>query len=150
MDGLLKTRRKRGRKPHTLADRELMAQVSKEFRRTMEEKDWSAEEAACSLGVSRASFYNYLAKRDLPRMEVLRRAHGKWKLDFNYGSYVLDDQFFETQVAKPGAVKETQIPLPFIQGLRNEDIEVLAVIPRKPNAVDVSLRIRFAGNPTSA
>ena len=83
-------------------------------------------------------------------MEVLRRAHRKWKMNFNYGNYVLDDRFFETLVLDPGAVRETQIPLPFIEGLRNEDIEVLAVIPRKPNAVDVSLRIRFAAAPASA
>jgi transcriptional regulator with XRE-family HTH domain len=127
-----------------------MAQVSKQFRSVMNKNNWSAAEAARNLGVSRASFYNYMAKKDLPRMEVLRRAHRKWKVNFNYGNYVLDDQFFETLVLDPVAVKETQIPLPFIEGLRNEDIEILAVVPRKPNAVDVSLRIRFAANPTSA
>jgi transcriptional regulator with XRE-family HTH domain len=146
----LETGRKRGRKPHTVADRDLMAQVSKQFRWVMKENDWSAAEAAGRLGVSRASFYNYVAKKNLPRMEVLRRAHRKWKVNFNYGNYLLDDQFFETLIPDRGAIKETQIPLPFIEGLRNEDIEVLAVIPRKPNAVDVSLRIRFVANPTSA
>jgi len=102
-------------------------------------------EAAAKLGVSRASFYNYLAKKDLPRPEVLRRAHRLWRLNFSYGTYPLDDQYFDRLSTEPGPVKEIQIPLPFIESLRNEDIVVLKVSPRKPNAVEVKLLITFAG-----
>ena len=38
-----------------------------------------------------------------------------------------------------------QYVLPFIEGLREQDIEVLQVTPHKPSSVDVRLRIRFAG-----
>ena len=121
-----------------------MAQVARKLRRTMTENHWDVRAMARELGVSRASLYNYLNKDDLPRMEILRRGHKKWGWELKYRNYPLDDSVFETLPKETPPPLESQIPLPFIEGLRNEDIEVLAVTPRKPNAVEVSLRIRFA------
>jgi transcriptional regulator with XRE-family HTH domain len=121
-----------------------MALVKTEFEKVMVAKNWNAQTAARELGVSRASFYKYLAKDDVPSLAVLRRAVKNWGVKLKYADYALDDEFFENSVRERGPVKEKQIPLPFIEGLRNEDIEVLAVIPRKPNAVELKLRIKFA------
>jgi hypothetical protein len=135
--------KRRGRKPHTLADRRLMADIKREFERIMAERGWKIEEAARNLGVCRASFYKYLAKEYVPGLAILRRAVKQWKVDLKYADYALDDQFFENTVKNKGPVKEEQIPLPFIEALRTEDIQILAVIPRKPNAVEVKLKIAF-------
>lgn len=120
-----------------------MAQVAKNLRDLMREKEWDAQKMADELRVGRASLYNYLAKKSVPGNDVLRWAHKRWGWDFKYGNYDLDDKFFESLPAERPA-SQTQIPLPFIEGLRSEDIEVIAVVPRKPNAVEVSLKIRFA------
>jgi transcriptional regulator with XRE-family HTH domain len=122
-----------------------MAQVSKAFYQIMKDEKLRAEDAARKLGVSRASFYKYLRKEDLPRLEVLRRANHLWGKEFTYAGFALDNEFFENLAKEPGPPKEEQIPLPFIEGLRNEDIKILEVIPRKPNAVELKLRIQFAG-----
>ncbi len=121
-----------------------MAQLSKNLKDLMEQKGWDVKTTARELRVSRASLYNYLNKDDLPRMEVLQRAHKKWGWNLKYWNYDLDDSFFENLPKEIGPPKETQIPLPFIESLRTEDVEVVAVIPRKPNAVEVNLKIRFA------
>jgi len=121
-----------------------MALLKSEFERIMVEKGWNAKKASLELGVSRASFYKYLAKDDVPSLAILRRAVKLWKVKLHYADYALDDEFFEKSVKERGPVREQQMPLPFIEGLRNEDIEILAVIPRKPNAIEVKLRIKFA------
>lgn len=127
-----------------MADRKLMAEVSQKFKEYRNKRNLRVEDAARELGVSRASFYKYEAKKYVPRIEVLRRAHRKWGMTFTYADFVLDNEFFESQTKEPGPLKEEQIPLPFIEALRSEDIEILAVVPRKPNAVELKLRISFA------
>ena len=122
-----------------------MAQVSQKLEALKAAKNWTAEEVARELGVSRASLYNYIAKKDLPRMEILRRAHKMWGWTFKYANYDLDENFFESVRKDTGPPKEKQIPLPFIEALRNEDIEILKVTARRPNAVEVTFKIRFAG-----
>jgi len=122
-----------------------MSQVSKKLEDLMTEKNWDAGQTARELRVGRASLYNYLAKKSVPDMDVLQRAHQKWGWTFKYWNYDLDEKFFESLPnKKTRPLTESQIPLPFIEGLRNEDIEIIAVVPRKPNAVEVSLKIRFA------
>ncbi len=141
----MKTGRKRGRRPYTVADQRLKAEVSDKFGRYIVANGLSKKAAARQLGVCPASFYNYLAKEDLPGIAVLRRAHKKWKLNFKYANYDLDDAFFDKLPEERGPVRETQISLPFIEALGTEDIEILEVIPKKPNAVELRLKIRFAG-----
>jgi len=123
-----------------------MAQVSKELRKLMNNNGWDAETVARELHVGRASVYNYLAKKSVPSIDVLQRAHAKWKWNLKYWNYDLDDSFFKSLPADAVADLETQLPLPFIEGLRSEDVQVVAVVPRKPNAVEVSLKIRFAAH----
>lgn len=121
-----------------------MAEVSEKFGRYIADHKIKKKDAASDLGVCPASFYNYLAMTDLPGVAVLRIAHKKWKLNFKYADYDLDDEFFE-KVKERGPVREEQMALPFIEALRTEDIEILAVVPKPPNAVEMRLRIRFAG-----
>ena len=122
-----------------------MAEVSEKFYRHISANHIKTKDAAKELGVCTASMYNYLAKTDLAGVAVLRRAHNKWKLNFKYADYDLDDAFFEKIPEGRGPVSEEQIPLPFIEALRTDDIEILQVTPRKPSAVEVRLLIRFAG-----
>lgn len=106
-------------------------------------------QAAKELGVSRAALYNYIRKTDVPGMDVLDRFNEKWGLEFTYGAMKLDTEFFRAQrEARPAKDAQTtahQYILPFIEGLREQDIEVLQVTARKPSAVEVRFRIRFAG-----
>jgi len=122
-----------------------MAEVSQKFGQYITDHSMRKKDAARALGVCPASFYNYLAKTDLPSVAVLRRAHKKWELNFKYADYDLDDKFFEKISEERGPIREEQIPLPFLEALGRKDIEVLEVILRKPNAVEVKLKIRFAG-----
>lgn len=123
-----------------------MAEVSMKFDNYIESKKLNKRDAARQLGVCLASFYKYLAKETLPGIAVLRRANKKWHLKFKYAAYNLDDDFFESVPDDSAPVRETQIALPFIEALREEDIEILEVIPKKPNAIEVRLRIQFAAS----
>src|SRR5258707_699645 len=118
----------RGRKPHSHAELLLMADVSAKFARVLSDrKDWmvaKAEKAAKELGVSRASFYNYLRKHDLPRYEILQRASRLWNLRFEQL-----DCTVEQRPLKPSPAPEVQLTLPFIEALRQQDVTVIKVIP---------------------
>ncbi|MBZ5511925.1 MAG: helix-turn-helix domain-containing protein [Acidobacteriia bacterium] len=146
-------RRGRKPKPHTDKDIRLMSDVSKQLTEQIG-KRFSGKaikfQAAQELGVSRAALYNYIRKIDVPGMDVLERLNQKWGLEFAYGVLKLDTEFFRAQRESRPPATDTrstaqQYVLPFIEGLREQDIEVLQVTPHKPSSVDVRLRIRFAG-----
>ena len=133
-------------KPHTVTDRAFMADLSKALRRAMKDKNLKADEAADGLGVSRASFYKYLGKTDLPRLEVIERACKLWGLDLKYGGLPLDEEVFRSGKRSAAHSIPTQISLPFLEALREEDIRVLDVRPRKPNSIELRIEITFAGS----
>lgn len=139
------------RKPHTTADKRLMSEVSDKFRYEISKRfkgKARVAQAAKGLGVSRASMYNYIGRRDVPGLDVLQTAHEKWGLDFEYGDLKLNAEFFRRHKAErsPSETRQAhQYVLPFLEGLREEDIEVIEVSPRKPSSVEVRLRIKFAG-----
>src|SRR5690348_17717341 len=100
----------RGRKPHTFADRQLMKQFAEQFdQKRLDFKN--VEEAAKDLDISRASLYNYSNQNDLPRLEVLQRAHEKWGFQFRYGDITMDAEFFRSQIKRKGPTPAVSQPL---------------------------------------
>ena len=108
----------------------LMAQVSDEF--TKKKKLLGAQKAAEELDVCLASFYNYLNKKAVPDLEVLRRANQKWNIEWKHFDF--------SQIMQKQAVKSPeQLALRFI-----EDIEVSEARPVAKNVLKVALKIRFS------
>jgi hypothetical protein len=125
---------------HTFAEKLLMKQIAEEF--TKRKKKLGAREAAKQLGVSLASFYNYAAGSDLPRVEVLRTAHKKWDINWD-----LIDTSTLLKAAKP--ISAQQLLLPLIRSVREEDVEVIEVVSGNDSSLRVMLKIRFATEESS-
>ena len=124
---------KRGHQ-HSPGEKQLMAQVSDVFSR--KKVEMGAKRAARELGVSLASFYNYVAGVDLPRMEILQRAQEKWTVTWKY----LDpSKILSTR--KLAAAEQLLLPL---NTVRAKDIEVISIRPKKSNILEVTLSIRFS------
>lgn len=144
--------KRRGKRAHTDADKKLMADVSRQLEEQIEKRfsgKGKVKQAARFLGVSQASLYNYIGKTDVPGIEVLRRLNELWGLDFEYGVLRLDKGYFSAQpkrdLPQRARLEAQQYVLPFLEGLREQDIEVLQVTARKPSSVELKLLIRFAG-----
>jgi hypothetical protein len=123
----------RGRK-HTPGEKQLLQQVAEVF--TKKKQELGAKRAAKELSICVASFYNYAAGIDLPRMEVLRDAQVKWGVKW--------------ELVDPSEVLRTrevhspeQYVLSFLDALREEDVEVAKIGPEGKNALKVTLKIRF-------
>jgi len=122
-----------GRK-HTYSERCLMARVAEEFKK--KKKDLGAKKAAKELNVSLASFYNYVAGTDLPRMKVLRDASRKWGIKWPW----IDT----SEVVRAQNVRTPeQLAFSFLDGLREEDVEIVHIGPVGSGMLDVKLRIHF-------
>lgn len=124
----------RGRK-HSAATKFLMAQVAREFRRKKDEL--GARRAAADLNVSLASFYNYVNGTDLPRIEVLKEAKEKWKISWQL---IDPSQIMQTQ----NLTAAEQLLLPFLRSVREDDVEIVAIGPKRSNLLQVTLNIRFS------
>ena len=120
---------------HTFAERQLMKQVAEVFS-AKKRKPWGARAAAKELGISLASFYNYANGTDLPRLEVLKRAHKKWKVD-----WILIDMSTLVRVREYERFK--QLPLP-LEELSEKDVTVTKIDCVGKNVLRVSLKIHFA------
>jgi len=125
--------KKRGRK-HSFAEKCRMAQVADEFKK--KKNELGAKKAARQLNVSLASFYNYVAGTDLPRMEVLRDAEEKWGIKWK----LIDPSEF-LQTRKVRSIE--QLAFSFIEAVREEDVEVAEVGPEGKSVLQVTLKIRF-------
>ena len=134
-------RKKRAR---TTAEKLLMAEIRDKFREKMEQEGWSVETAAKELNVSRASFYNYISTKnpDLPGFEVLKRAHDEWGLSFQY----IDFGGTRKSKASPSEREQPrQYVLPFVEAVKENDIEVVMAKPVTPDTLQLTINIRFAG-----
>jgi transcriptional regulator with XRE-family HTH domain len=131
----------RKRRARTTAEKLLMAEVALKFEAKMNKERWNAEKAAKKLQVSRASFYNYLRKKDLPSFEVLKRAHDLWDLSFQY----IDFGSAAAKTAPSEDEQPRQYVLPFIEGVSEGDVEVIRAKPVKPDTLQLTVNIRFAG-----
>lgn len=127
--------KRRGAK-HTPGELHLLRQVKKVF---SEKRDKKLVKAVMDeLKICRASFYKYARGEDLPRMEVLRAAKEKWKVDWE----LIDvSQITET---KPIESPE-QYVLSFLQEVRNEDVQITKIGPKGERVLQVTLNIRFPG-----
>lgn len=123
----------RGRK-HSFAEKHLMAFVADVFAK--KKKELGAKQAARELNVSLASFYNYAAGTDLPRMEVLRDAQQKWGVKW---PLIDPSEILRTQKIQ----SPEQYTFSFLEGVREEDVEVVEVGPEGRSVLHVMLKIRF-------
>jgi transcriptional regulator with XRE-family HTH domain len=128
--------RKKGAKPagarHTRCEDSLMKQVRAKFRRVRKKR--SAREMATALGVSVPSLYNYLNGTDLPRIEILRAAEKLWKIKWKFVD--------ATQLlAREDAKSVEQLVLPFLEGLRAEDVLVSFGHSGKSNELKITVNI---------
>lgn len=123
-----------------------MAEVATKLRGALNKEKLSVKQGAKKLGVCRASLYKYLAKSDLPRLEVLQRAHDLWRLEFSYGQYNLDREFFRLNKRAFPKAQAFQESLPFLETLHEKDIRVMDVKAKKPNSVEVRIEITFSGD----
>jgi hypothetical protein len=126
---------------HTYAEKLLMKQVATEFTKKWKELG-TASKAAKELGVNPKSFYKYADGTDLPRVEVLRAAHKKWKIDWK-----LIDTSTLLRAEKP--ISAEQLLLPLIRSIREEDVEVVEVVPGGDSSLRVILRIKFTAESSS-
>jgi hypothetical protein len=125
--------KKRGRK-HSMGEKLLMRQVAEEFKKKLDEL--GASRAAKQLKVSVPSFYNYAAGTDLPRTEVLWAAHKKWRIDWKYVDL---SQFLRGHKVRSAE----QLAFSFLEGVREEDVEVSDIRPEGETVLRVMLKIRF-------
>jgi hypothetical protein len=125
---------KRGRKRP--ADAELLLnQVAAEFKKKRDELK-SAKRAAKQLGVCLTSFYKYMAKQNVPDIDVLRAATEKWGIKWMH----LDP----SEVIRPPKVPAAkQFVFPFLSNLEEDDIQIVHVAPEGVSALQVVLKIRF-------
>jgi hypothetical protein len=121
---------------HTYAEKLLMAQVASEFGKKKKERG-GAKQAAADLGVSVPSFYNYAAGTDLPRMEVLRKAHEKWDIQWKH---IDPSQFVRIMKLE----SPEQYALPFIDAVQTKDVKVAKVKREGKNVLRIALQIRFS------
>lgn len=126
---------KRQGSPHTYAEKLLMAQVASEFLK--KKKELGAKRAAAVLGVSVPSFYNYVAGTDLPRMEVLRKAHTEWHIDWEH---IDSSQFVLTMKIR----SPEQYALPFLDAVKEKDVKVAKIQREGKNMLRIALQIRFS------
>jgi hypothetical protein len=130
--------RKRPGRKHSPGEKHLMAQVAKVFTAKKKEKG-GAKKAAKELGISLASFYKYAAGQDLPRMEVLRDAHEKWK-GVEWDLIDVSQITTNREIASP-----EQFVLSFLQEVREEHVEIARIGPKGDRVLQVLLNIRFPG-----
>lgn len=130
------------------ADRALKAEFARELRsayKAAKKKGEvrNADEFAKTLGMRRANLYKYFRARSRPTPEVLRRALSKWAVVAHYGGLELNESAFGGAADRPAGVPATQLLLPLaIRKLTQNDIAV-EVGPKKPNAIELRLKIRF-------
>jgi transcriptional regulator with XRE-family HTH domain len=125
---------RRGRK--RLADAEfVISQVKDEFEKKAK-KLGGAENAAKALGVSRATFYNYLNGKSVPDLEVLRKASVEWGIKWRY---------IDTSQILPKLKVHTpeQYVFSFLDTVRPKDVEILQIGPKGAKTLQVTMKIRF-------
>src|SRR5271165_1315568 len=129
---------KPGRKlrPRTTQEKLLMVEISKKLYALMDQQGWKTGGAAArKLKISPASMYNYLKKDDLASFEVLRRIHDEWGVDFQYLN-------FGTTPRRRGpseADQPRQYILPFIEGVREGDIQIIQTKSVKPDTLQLTI-----------
>jgi DNA-binding phage protein len=131
------------KRERTTGEKELMSHVASEFGKA--KGRLGAKKAAKEIGVCLASFYKYLRKSAIPRFEVLKQAHEKWGFEFHYIDFGMDNAYLRSRAKREGIPPSRQYLLPFIQGVSKDHVEIVKIGPQKPDSVELTIRIRFAG-----
>ena len=101
----------------------------------------SFEKFAELLGVTRAGLHKYLREKSVPSLDVLERAH-RLGVEVKYGE--LDVDMIKTRAKKDATSSEAQMILPLaLENLTDQNISI-ELAPRKPNAIELNVTIRFS------
>jgi hypothetical protein len=115
-----------------------MGEFSDKLREKMAREGWGAKRVAHELDICLASFYNYRNRKDLPSYEVLKRSHDRWGWNFQY----ID--FAERYAKAPSDLEQPrQYVLPFIENVRESDVQVIRAKSVKPDSLELTVQIRF-------
>ena len=95
-----------------------------------------AERAAKELEVCLASFYKYVAKKNVPDVDVLKTATEKWGVKWKY----LDPSDLVRSVKMKSP---EQLVFSFLSAMDEDDIEVVEVAREGKNVLQVVLKLRF-------
>jgi hypothetical protein len=131
-------RKKRAR---TVSEKLLMAEFSLKLYGVLEKKGWDKQKGARELAVSRASFYNYLNQTDLASFEVLKRAHDRLGMKFDYIDFGASARSLNVAAIE----QPRQYVLPFLKSVRENDIEVISTKPVRPDTLQLTINVKFAG-----
>jgi transcriptional regulator with XRE-family HTH domain len=101
----------------------------------------SFEKFAELLGVTRAGLHKYLKKKSVPSLDVLERAR-RLGVEVKYGE--LDIDMIKKRAKKDATSPEAQMILPLaLENLTDQNI-VVELAPKKPNAIELNVTIRFS------
>jgi transcriptional regulator with XRE-family HTH domain len=100
----------------------------------------SYEQFAEKLGVTRAGIHKYFNEKNVPSLDILERAKALG-VEVKYGD--LDVGLIKTRARKENTSPEAQMILPLaIENLTDQNVTV-EVGPRKPNAIELNVTIKF-------
>lgn len=140
-------RGKRGRKPNNrgTAEKLWMKALADQLETLLKDPKWDIDRVRKELSVSRASLFNYKNRSDLANPDVFKRAHERLGFTFPY----MD--FGQGSKTVPNAVdpKNAQSVFPFLEGLRNEDVQVIHKKNVGRETLELTVQIRFGGGSTT-
>lgn len=105
---------------------------------TQKKRELGAKRAAADLGVSLASFYNYVNGQTVPDVEVVRRAKKEW--DIKWPKLMDPSDILPTDKARTAE----QYIFSFLDALQKTDVEIIDIGPKGYKSLQVTLKIRFS------
>ncbi len=129
-------------KPFEPEDLRFIQEFKSQLQRKYEDFSGTDQEFAQKLDVSRPALLKYLDGTTMPGLRTVVLAHKNLDLHIRYGDF--DVKQIVGKGRRRARSPEAQMLLPFaIQSLRQEDVEI-EIGEKKKNAIDLSVRIRFA------
>jgi predicted transcriptional regulator len=132
-------------KRHSPADKAFLKKFAEELVKARD-KTKAADGASFAefsemLGITRAGLHKYLKEKSVPSLDVLERAR-MLGLEVKYGD--LDVSLIKKRAKKDRNSPEAQMMLPLaLESLTDQNITV-QVGPRKPNAIELNVTIKFS------
>ena len=116
-------------------------EIGRQLEETRVHHRLSRIDAAKVLRVKRQMVYNYEKGRCLPSLEVLIRAANAWGVTFELGGCKIFPRKDEGGPSKrPVAIQQA---LPFLEAVREADVEIVSVGPAGKGTLQVKLKIHF-------
>jgi transcriptional regulator with XRE-family HTH domain len=131
-------------KKHSPRDKAFMRVFAEKLRKARENAKRvdgvSYEEFAKKLGVTRAGIHKYFNEENVPSLDILERAKALG-VEVKYGD--LDVGLIKARAKRDNSSPEAQMILPLaIENLTDQNVTV-EVGSRKPNAIELSVTIKF-------